>query len=156
MDDRQFDTWTRALGSDTSRRTGLRLLAGAGAALVALTRGRADVTARRGSAGPGDPCRSSSQCLGADAPLVCDWNGFGYDGELNCCTYEGNRCGFDAACCGTASCIGGSCSSESPSSCTGVGCACMTGTFSPCDYGLQCCAIYPGLAGGAGVCQWSC
>ena len=55
------------------------------------------VTARRGSAGPGDPCRSDSQCLGADAPLVCDWNGFGYDGELNCCTYEGNRCGFDAS-----------------------------------------------------------
>ena len=69
------------------------------------------VLARRGSAGPGDPCRTDSQCLGADAPLVCDWNGYGYDGELNCCTYEGNRCGSDAACCGLASCIGGFCSS---------------------------------------------
>jgi hypothetical protein len=37
-----------------------------------------------------------------------------------------------------------------------VGCACTTGTFSPCDPGLSCCAIYPGLAGGAGVCQYGC
>jgi hypothetical protein len=195
------------------------------------------VLARRGTAGPGDPCRSDSQCLGADAPLVCAWNGFGYDGELNCCTNEGNRCGFDAACCGLASCIGGRCSSAgsasagsgglasanaqggaiaigdinsggnvgnvigvgntrggvsvsggtvsnttdisasasggtaiadarggsgnfagggSPSGCTGRGCACATGTFNPCDSGLQCCAIYPGLPGGAGVCQRRC
>jgi hypothetical protein len=238
MDDRQFDTWTRALAAGTSRRTGIRLLAGAGAALVALARGGdSSVLARRGTAGPGDPCRSDSQCLGADAPLVCAWNGFGYDGELNCCTYEGNRCGFDAACCGTASCIGGFCSSagsasagsggfasanaqggtvsigdinsggnagnaisvgttrgnvrvsggavsntthisasagggtaianasggsgnvaggRSRSRCTGRGCACTTGTFSPCDNGLQCCATYPGLAGGAGVCQRRC
>ena len=237
MDDRQFDTWTRALASGTSRRSGIRLLAGAGAALVALTRGRGDVAARRGTAGPGDPCRSDSQCLGADAPLVCAWNGFGYDGELNCCTYEGNRCGFDAACCGQASCIGGFCSSAgsasagsggfasanaqggtvsigninsggnvgntisvgsrrgsvsvsggtvtnvtdisasagggtaiadarggsgniagggSRSGCTGRGCACSTGTYSPCDSGLQCCALYPGVPGGAGVCQRRC
>ena len=43
--------------------------------------------------------------------MVCAWNGFDYDGDLNCCTYEGNRCGFDEACCGMASCIGGFCSS---------------------------------------------
>ena len=43
--------------------------------------------------------------------MVCAWNGFDYDGDLNCCTYEGNRCGFDEACCGLASCIGGFCSS---------------------------------------------
>jgi hypothetical protein len=112
MDDRQFDTWTRALASGTSRRTGIRLLAGAGAALMAFARSREGVTARRGSAGPGDPCRHDDQCLGADAPLVCAWNGFGYDGELNCCTYEGNRCGSDEACCGLASCFGGFCSSD--------------------------------------------
>ena len=112
MDERQFDTWTRALAAGTSRRTGIRVLAGASAALVALARGSgSSVLARRGSAGPGDPCRTDSQCLGADAPLVCDWNGYGYDGGLNCCTYEGNRCGFDQACCGLASCIGGICSS---------------------------------------------
>jgi hypothetical protein len=237
MDDRQFDIWTRALAAGTSRRTGMRVLAGAGAALIALARDRAGVTARHGTAGPGDPCRTDSQCLGADAPLVCAWNGFGYDGGLNCCTYEGNRCGFDAACCGVASCIGGYCSSASsasagtggvasanaqggtismgdinsggnvgnaisvgttrgnvavsggtvsnttdisasagggtamanasggsanaagggsPSGCTGRGCVCTTGTYRPCDSGLQCCALYPRLAGGAGVCQRSC
>jgi len=112
MDQQQFDTWTRALAAGTSRRSGIRLLAGAGAALVAVAQGRAGVTARRGSAGPGDPCRTDSQCLGADAPLVCAWNGFDYDGDLNCCTYEGNRCGFDEACCGLASCVGGFCSSD--------------------------------------------
>jgi hypothetical protein len=116
MDDRQFDTWTRALASGTSRRTGIRLLAGAGATLLALARGQAGVSARRGSAGPGDPCRHDDQCLGADAPLVCAWNGFGYDGGLNCCTYEGNRCGSNEACCGVASCIGGYCSSAGSAS----------------------------------------
>ena len=109
MDEQRFDSWTRALASGTSRRTGLRLLAGAGATLLALARDQADVTARRGTAGPGDPCRTNGQCVGADAPLVCDWNGYG--NGTNCCTYEGNRCGFDAACCGLASCVGGYCSS---------------------------------------------
>jgi hypothetical protein len=155
VEDRQFDTLVRGLAAGTSRRTGLRLLAGAGAALVALARGRdSGVLARRGTAGPGDPCRTDSQCVGADAPLVCDWNGYG--NGTNCCTYEGSRCGFDAACCGTALCIGDYCASQSPSSCTGVGCACTTGTYSPCDYGLSCCAIYSGMAGGAGVCQYYC
>ena len=238
MDERQFDTLTRFLATGTSRRSGICLLAGAGAALLALAGGRdSSVLARHGTAGPGDPCRTDSQCLGADAPLVCAWNGYGYDGGLNCCTSAGNRCGSDAACCGAASCIGGICSSGgsasagsggvatanaqggtvsignlnsggnvgntigvgntrgnvsvsggtvtnttdisasagggtaianasgssgniagggSPSSCTGAGCACSTGTYSPCDSGLQCCAIYPGVPGGAGVCQYSC
>jgi hypothetical protein len=114
MDDRQFDTLVRGLAAGTSRRTGLRLLAGAGAALVAFARGGdSGVLARRGTAGPGDPCRHDDQCLGADAPLVCAWNGFDYDGDLNCCTYEGSRCGFDAACCGTARCLRGICTSQS-------------------------------------------
>ena len=106
MDQQQFDTLTRTLARGVSRRAGLRILAGAGAALAALARRPASA---RGVAGPGDPCRQSSQCLGADAPLVCDWNGYGNDGGMNCCTYEGNRCGFDAACCGTALCLGGVC-----------------------------------------------
>jgi hypothetical protein len=153
MDEQRFDTWTRAFARPGSRRRLVRAVVGVGAALAAH-RGRSDVAARHGKAGPGDPCRTSGQCLGADAPLVCDWNGYGKG--LHCCTYEGSRCGFDKACCGTALCLGGYCSSGSPSGCTGVGCACSTGTFSPCDAGLQCCAIYPGLAGGAGVCQYGC
>jgi len=154
MDEQRFDTWTRALARAGSRRRLVRAVVGGAALLMAGWRGLSNAAAHHGMAGPGDPCRTDNQCVAADAPMACDWNGYG--NGTNCCTYEGNRCGFDAACCGTAICIGGYCSSESPSSCTGVGCACMTGTFSPCDYGLQCCAIYPGLAGGAGVCQWSC
>jgi len=236
VDERQFDTLVRGLAAGTSRRTGIRLLVGAGAALLGLARGDGSgVLARRATAGPGDPCRTDSQCVGADVPLVCAWNGFDYDGGLNCCTDAGNRCGFDEACCGLASCIGGFCSGGGVSSagnggyananaqggtvsigninsggnagnaisvgntqgsvrvsggsvanttdisasanggtaiadasggsgnvggsrsgCTGMGCACMTGTYRPCDAGLQCCARYPGLAGGAGVCQNRC
>jgi hypothetical protein len=154
MDEHRFDTWIRALVHAGSRRRLVRAVVGGAALLTAGRRGLSNAAAHHGMAGPGDPCRTDNQCVAADAPMACDWNGYG--NGTNCCTYEGNRCGFDAACCGTAICIGGYCSSGSPSSCTGVGCACMTGTFSPCDYGLQCCAIYPGLAGGAGVCQWSC
>ena len=137
VDEQRFDTWTRVFARSGSRRRLVRALVGSGVVLAGARHTRSDAAAHHASAGPGDPCRKTSQCLGADAPLVCDWNGYGNA----CCTYEGNRCGFDAACCGTALCIGGYCSSGSPSSCTGVGCACMTGTFSPCDYGLECCAI---------------
>ena len=154
MDEQRFDTWTRAFAQPGSRRRLMRAMIGAGAAFAATRRGLSDVAAHHGSAGPGDPCRKTSQCLGADAPLVCDWNGHG--NGLHCCTYEGNRCGFNKACCGFATCIGGYCSSGSPSTCTGVGCACTTGTLNPCDYGLSCCSIYPGMAGGAGVCQYYC
>jgi hypothetical protein len=108
VDERRFDTWTRAWARPGSRRRLLRGLAGGGA-LLAVRQRFTDVAAHHRTAGPGDPCRKSSQCLGADAPLVCDWNGHGKG--LHCCTYEGSRCGFDAACCGTALCIGDYCSS---------------------------------------------
>jgi hypothetical protein len=118
MDDRRFDNWTRAVAGLGSRRRVLGGLVGVGGAalLGAFRRGASDVAAHHGSSGPGDPCRHDNQCLGADAPLVCAWNGFDYDGDLNCCTYEGNRCGFDEACCGLASCVGGFCSSAGSAS----------------------------------------
>jgi hypothetical protein len=118
MDDRRFDNWARTLARLGSRRRVLGGLAGVGGAalLGAFQRSVFDVAAHHGRSGPGDPCRDDSQCVGADAPLVCAWNGFDYDGDLNCCTFEGNRCGFDEACCGLASCIGGFCSSGGASS----------------------------------------
>jgi hypothetical protein len=118
MDDRRFDNWTRTVAGLGSRRRVLGGLVGIGSAalLAAFRRGTSDVAAHHGSSGPGDPCRHDDQCLGADAPLVCAWNGFDYDGDLNCCTYEGNRCGFDEACCGLASCVGGFCSSAGSAS----------------------------------------
>ena len=123
MDDRRFDTWARTVAGLGSRRRVLGGLVGvAGAALLgAFRRSATDVVAHHGRSGPGDPCRHDNPCLGADAPLVCAWNGFDYDGDLNCCTYEGNRCGFDEACCGMASCVGGFCSSaNSPVLAAGV------------------------------------
>jgi hypothetical protein len=104
MDDRRFDNLTRALAGGISRRTGLRLLAGGGAALLTLTRG----AGRRASAqgyyrGAGEPCWDSSQCVAADTALACDDNGFDYDGPLNCCAYEGSRCASDEGCCGALS-----------------------------------------------------
>jgi len=111
MDDRRFDDWARSVASLGSRRRVLGGLVGGAALLGAFRRGTSDVAAHHASSGPGDPCRNDNQCLSADAPMVCAWNGFDYDGDLNCCTYEGNRCGFDEACCGLASCVGGFCSS---------------------------------------------
>jgi hypothetical protein len=84
MDERRFDSFTRALATGASRRAGVRLLAGSGAALLAFARGRG-VSAQAGLLGPGEPCRDSSQCFAADARLVCADNGFAYDGPLNCC-----------------------------------------------------------------------
>ena len=109
MDERRFDSFTRALATGASRRAGVRLLAGSGAALLAFARGRG-VSAQAGLLGPGEPCRDSSQCFAADAPLVCADNGFAYDGPLNCCMEVGGRCTFDEHCCGGASCLADYCS----------------------------------------------
>jgi hypothetical protein len=59
--------------------------------------------------GPGDPCYDDAQCRGADTELICFDNGFDYDGPLNCCAYDGGRCGFDEGCCGGLSCLSGIC-----------------------------------------------
>jgi hypothetical protein len=180
MDEQRFDTLTRSLASSISRRGGLRLLASAGATLLALARGK-DEAAAQGFLTAGEPCWSDDQCRAADAPLVCGDNGFADDGPLNCCTYEGSRCGEDAHCCGTAFCDpNGFCSSASyaPFDARGVGDPCQTtdqcrrpqtGAIceytaatgdsrccwyegSLCDFGAQCCGSRV-CAGG--VCQFA-
>jgi hypothetical protein len=129
MDEHRFDNLTRGLASVVSRRGGIRLLAAAGASLLAFARGKSGA-AQGGYRTAGEPCWDSSQCLGADAPLVCADNGFPYDGPLNCCTYEGSRCGADEHCCGTAYCdANGRCSSSpsnAPFDARGVGDPCQT------------------------------
>lgn len=77
--------------------------------LLAARGGATPSLAHHAALGPGDACRSDTQCVGADAPLVCADNGFVMDGPLNCCTFEGSRCGFDQGCCGIAACIDGFC-----------------------------------------------
>lgn len=141
MDDRRFDSLARALAGQAPRRGVLRTLAGgAVAGVLAAARGGFGASAHHGVLGPGDPCRDSSQCVGADAPLVCADNGYDYDGPLNCCAYEGSNCGFNEACCGSALCVGGICTSDAaPGGCTGEGCACLPNTPNPCDQGLVCC-----------------
>jgi hypothetical protein len=153
MDERRFDRWTRAVARAGSRRRLLRGLLGGGAVLVAARRGLADTAAHHGMAGPGDPCRTDEQCVAADAPMACDWNG--YSNGLSCCTYEGSNCADDTWCCGTNVCSGGTCTSQSYS-CTGAGCACQLyrdpgcrascPLYDPCDPGLVCTGTsdYPG------------
>ena len=100
MDDLRFDAWVRAWGDHQSRRRLLRGALVSATVLLGFQRATSGVTARRGTAGPGDPCRHDDQCAAADTALVCAWNGFDYDGDLNCCAYEGSRCGNDNGCCG--------------------------------------------------------
>jgi hypothetical protein len=138
VDEQRFDTWTRALAAAGSRRRLVRAVVGGAALVVAGRRSVSDTRAHHGMAGPGDPCRTSDQCVAADAPMSCDWNGYG--NGTTCCTYEGSNCADDSWCCGSNVCSGGKCTSQSYG-CTGEGCACYQGTYDPdpCDPGLVCC-----------------
>ena len=138
MDERRFDTLTRTFARSGSRRRLVRALVGGAALLTAARRGLSDATAHHGLAGPGEPCRTNDQCVAADAPMICDWNGYG--NGTNCCTYEGSNCADDTWCCWSNLCIGGICTSQSYS-CTGEGCSCYQGTYddNPCDPGLVFC-----------------
>jgi hypothetical protein len=109
MDDRRFDSLTRSIAGHRSRRVLLRGLPGSGALLVAAHLRLPGAAARHGTSGPGDPCRHDDQCRAADTPSACAWNGFGGDGEFNCCTFDGGRCGDDGGCCGYGYCAGGFC-----------------------------------------------
>ena len=135
MDDRQFDNWVRALAGPGSRRCLLRDLLGIGTLIALVRRSQIGAAAQYGTAGPGDPCRDSARCVAADAPLVCADNGFAYDGPLNCCTFEGSRCGFDAACCGAAVCVDGTCTNGSTD----------LGPGEPCRADSQCGNEFPEL-----------
>jgi hypothetical protein len=109
VDDRQFDNWTRALVGRGTRRKVVRGLIGGSALLAAFRRAGVNVAAHHGTAGPGDPCRHDNQCIAADTALVCAWNGFGHDGDFNCCAFDGSRCSDDSGCCGWSTCNGGWC-----------------------------------------------
>jgi hypothetical protein len=108
MDAQRFDAFARLLAGRGSRRRLLRALVGGAALLTAVRRWPSIAVAHHGSAGPGDACRTDSQCVAADAPMVCAWNGYGSAGAA-CCTYEGSNCADDSWCCDTNLCIGGIC-----------------------------------------------
>ena len=146
MDDRRFDSWTRSLAEDTSRRKLLRGLAGGVVAWFMAARNLPGAAAHHGTATYGDPCRKDSDCGAADAQLVCADNGFAYDGPLNCCGYEQNPCNGDESCCGQLVCYQSTCLDPSQAApppvvppCTAENCPCTTNTANPCDQGLVCC-----------------
>jgi hypothetical protein len=112
MDDQRFDSLARSVAGRHSRRKLVRGLLGGTAVFAATHLRLPGAAARHGRSGPGEPCRHDNQCQAADIPLVCAWNGFGNDGDFNCCTFEGNRCFNDAGCCGNGVCAGGFCTSS--------------------------------------------
>jgi hypothetical protein len=167
MDSSRFDALVRDFGRRRSRRGLLRGLAKAGAIVAAARIGvRSSDTAARHcrdygcgcDAGVYNACRSDLVC--------CPWSP-GVPGGLGLCLTENEcygpqclgsgepcayACGWDASCDG---CCSGYCDDNGLCGiprCTGTGCACATGTYLPCDPGLSCCALQPGVPGGPGVC----
>ena len=120
MDGTRFDRLTRRFARGGTRRNLLRGIA-AGLATVAAARERSDVDASPHSVPRGGVCYRDKQCIndyyapggaGLNPDLqevYCRDNGFWYDGEFNCCRYEGGFCGRDEECCGDWSCIDGFC-----------------------------------------------
>lgn len=101
MDDRTFDRLAMALASRRSRRA-----FGAAAALGVLVGGRR-AAASHGSLNPGDACYSSQQCR--PNALYCADNGYGDDGQTNCCNPVGSYCTNDRGCCGQHVCSANAC-----------------------------------------------
>lgn len=112
MDDQRFDRLTRLLATGSSRRRGLRALAGAGAALLAIARGRG-VSADHGWIHLGGACYQDEQCdqSAVDYPFlaICASNGFDYDGPYNCCVSEDGPCSAHEHCCWDLECRSGVC-----------------------------------------------
>ena len=128
MIDTRFDRLARTFAGGVSRRTGLRLLAGAGMALLPLGRRsspgasalQTGINQTGWGFGPGESCVTNYQCDNSYPELglvVCDDTGYvygPYGGELHCCRYEGGSCGGPLSdahnlCCGGLLCLGGTC-----------------------------------------------
>jgi len=134
MDDCRFDNWTRMLGAPKDRRTALKGMAGAGAALLGLARAElgfaqdGDVVIEAACRGTNAECNRNNQCCSEDCSgrrngtcrclrfgkscrsgedAAC-CNGRCTNGECKC---VGNRgaCGSDPDCCGDRKCVRGFC-----------------------------------------------
>jgi hypothetical protein len=160
VDGQRFDILARAVAGNGSRRGLLRGLVGA-VGLLALGRRAPDVAAQGGYLGPGEACYDSSQCGNTRYnEMFCDDNGLGYDGSLNCCAYEGGYCYGDDGCCGSATCITGSCTTASSYPSPGDPCQVNDDCFAlglVCDYvGLtgdsRCCGYEGSACGWDGQC----
>jgi hypothetical protein len=160
MDGERFDSLARVVASHRSRRGLLRGLAGT-VGLLVLGRRAPRVAAQTGYLGPGEACYDDSQCGNTKySPMFCADNGFDYDGALNCCAYEGGYCYGDGGCCGSASCITGSCVSPTSNASAGDPCQTTDECFASglvCDYvgqtdDFRCCTYEGGGCGWDGGC----
>jgi hypothetical protein len=106
MEASAFDRLTR-MASGGSRRDFVRVLVGAIAA-AQMTPERVALAQSSGSVAPGGLCSTSADCLQQEmhGEAICADNGFGSDGDLNCCANDG-CCETDADCCGDLRCAVG-------------------------------------------------
>jgi hypothetical protein len=167
MDQTRFDAFTKRLGHHGSRRHLLRNLTRAGVALAAVRLGAGTRTAEaRHCKDYGCSCDGGTHGSCRGGLVCCPYanslpGGPGQClGEDECygpqCTNSGGHC---AGYCGWGTSCGDCCSGycndygvcDTPR-CSSSGCSCSTGTYLPCDYGLTCCPLQPGLIGGPGVC----
>ena len=166
MDDRRFDALTRTLATGSTRRGAVRRLAGAAALLAGVFSQRQPAAAHHCSH-EGCGCSTGTQHP-CGKGLVCCPSSPGTPGGAGVCTPhhqcgptcidQGDSCpnhcsrndGCDGCCTGYC---GGHGHCDSP---PGLGLACGGGQANPCYYGLVCCSYVPGLAGGAGVCEYRC
>ncbi|HEX5500530.1 MAG TPA: hypothetical protein VFX03_14940 [Thermomicrobiales bacterium] len=170
MDPQRFDALVRSLGGRSSRRTTIRRL-GLGAVAAALAGRSAErpVAARRACTYIGCACSTGTyQPCGAD--LVCCPLNRGTPGGAGVGSAPGDcgggcrdsgqactgSCNWGDACPGCCSGYCGQFGQCADATCNGLGCACASGTFQPCNPGLVCCSSYPGMPGAQGTCQYGC
>ena len=112
MDDGRFDRLAKRFAGTPSRR---RLLAAVAATFSALGVGSHSASASPYSVPLGGACYRDRQCVPStprDSPndlVYCADNGHTYDGDFNCCRFDGGRCQYDAHCCGYLICAAGYC-----------------------------------------------
>jgi hypothetical protein len=119
VDEERFDRMARTVAGDRSRRGLLRGPGRRGRRLGLVRLGGSDAAAGGQTVPLGGACIRSHQCVqyavssrGYDPraqAVACDFNGFAYDGEFNCCRYRGGFCSVDNDCCGYLGCYGGRC-----------------------------------------------
>lgn len=170
MEPRRFDTLTRSVATSVNRRAALRrmgrLATSALVMLGGLSRTRQTAVAHHCTY-EGCGCATGTQHP-CGSGLVCCASSPGTPGGAGVCTRRG-QCGESCvgqsgACPGYCN-WGDGCSGCCTGYCNGRGkcdtppnlnATCTGGTQQACLYGLLCCPYVPGLAGGAGTCEYAC